>query len=167
MDEDSPSDDPSTHDCTESSICEYSEHFVDDDTNQSGSDLNYLPPSSGISSGVSSAVTSDSDLPIPQPLKSSVPVYQTGLHNFFSVIPADVAHTAWKAKKRKNRDKDEEERIEHMRQEEEWKQERLQVRKENNRLAQQMRREKIKAQEIQTGMRDQDGKKNQVSQIVK
>ena len=47
----------------------------------------------------------DSGLPPPPSLslfKSSKPVHQTGLQNFFSVIPADEAHAVWKEKKRKN-----------------------------------------------------------------
>jgi hypothetical protein len=148
MDEDSMIDDPTTYDCTESSMCEYSEYSAYD-TNQSGSGLSiHLPPSSGVSSGISSVVTSDSDLPPPKPYKSSKQVNQTGLHNFFSVIPQGEAHAVWSEKKRKNRDRDEEEQIEIMRQEKEWKQEKLQVQQEQNRLSQRTRRKKIKIQEI-------------------
>ena len=64
MDEDldiMSTDNPTTHDCSDSSIYEYSELSAHDD---SGSGFSmHLPPSSGVSSGVSSVITSDSDLP--------------------------------------------------------------------------------------------------------
>ena len=44
------------------------------------------------------------------------------------------------------------EHIENMRQEEEWKQEKLEVRQEQNRLSQQKHCKRIKVQEIQAGM---------------
>ena len=159
-------DDPTTYDCSDSSIYEYSGLSVCDDDNQSGSGLStHLPPSSGISSGFSSGITSDSDPPPPPQPKPSKQVHQTGLHSFFSVIPADEAHAMWREKKRKNRDRDEEERTRIMHQEQEWKQEKLQVRQDNNRISQQKRRKRIMGQEIQAGIRDQDGKKVQVRQI--
>jgi hypothetical protein len=66
---------------------------------------------------------------------------------------------------KKNKDRDEEEHAETMRQEKEWKQEKLQVRQAQNRLSQQKRRKRIKNQEIQAGVQDEDGKKIQVRQI--
>jgi hypothetical protein len=159
-----------TSDCTDSSIYGCSEPSAYEDTDQYGSGISVdLLQSSGISSGVSSGATSESDLPPPPPPPSqlipSKPVHQTGLHNFFSAVPADELHAIWREKKRKNRDRDEEERIEGAHQEEEWKQEKLQVRREHNCLSQQKHRKRIKVQEIQAGMRDEDGSKIQVRQI--
>ena len=50
-----------------------------------------------------------------------------------------------------------------MHQEEEWKQEKLLDMRGRNRLSQQKRRKKIQEQEIEAGIRDEDGKKVQVS----
>ena len=116
-------------------------------------------------SEVSSAVTSDSDLP-PPPSKSSKPVRQTGLLNFFSVIPGDEAHAAWGKRKRDNQEADEEKRAKVKHQEEEWKQENLQDMRKRNRLSQQKHRKKIQMQEIEAGIRDESGKKLEVSQIL-
>lgn len=163
-------DDPSIHNHTEDSTHDYISLSAQSHTDHSDSDISgYLPPPSGISSEVSSAVTSDSELsplpPLPPPLKSSKPVRQTGLLNFFPVIPGDEAHSAWGKRKRDNREKDEEERAQVMQQEEEWKQEKLLEIRGHNRISQQKRRKRIQNQEIDAGIRDKDGKKLKVSQI--
>lgn len=160
-------DDPATYDYTNSSAYDYSELSAYNHADQSGSDISgQLPLSSGVPSEVSSAVTSDSDLPPPPPSlpsKSLKPVQQTGLLNFFSVVPGHEAHATWGKNKRKNRERDEEERAEIRRDEEKRKQEKVLVRRKNNNLAQQKHRKRIHDQEIKNGIRDEDGKKFQVS----
>ena len=155
-------DDPITQDYTESSVYDYSEWSAHDYSEQSGSGISIQhPPSSNVSSEVNSAVASDSDLPQPS-YKASKPVHQTGLLNFFSTIPTDKAQAMWREKKRKNREKDEEEHAEIMQQEKEWKAEKLQIRRENNKLSQRKRRKRIHREEIRSGVRDKDGKRVQV-----
>ena len=122
----------------------------------------HLPPSSGVSSEVGSAVTSYSDLPPPPP-KSSKPVQQTGLLNFFSAIPGAKAHAAWGKRKRDNQERDEEDRTKVMHQQEKWKQEKLLDIHNNNCLSQQKHHRKIQKQEVEAGIRDESGKKLQVS----
>jgi biopolymer transport protein ExbD len=161
-------DDPSAYEYTDSPIHDHTSLSVYGHTDYSGSDRSiHLPPSSGVPSEVSSAVTSDSDLPPPPPPspppKSSKPVQQTGLLNFFSAVPRDEVHAAWGKRKRDNWERDEEARIEVTRKQEKWKQEKLSDIREGNRLSQQKRRKKIQKQEIKAGMRDEDGKKVQVS----
>ena len=121
-------------------------------------------------SEVSSAVALDSDLPPPPPppppppSKSSRPAQQTGLLNFFSVIPREEAHAIWGKRKRENQERDEEERAKILYQEEEWKQERLLDIRGHNHLSQQKHHKKIQRQEIEAGMWNEDGKKLQASQ---
>jgi len=63
-------DDPSTYEYTDSSIYGYTSLFVNDYTDYSGSDVSaHLPPSSGVPSEVSLAISSDSDLLPPSPHK--------------------------------------------------------------------------------------------------
>jgi len=156
-------DDHSAYEYTDSSIYGHTSLSVQDYTNYSGSDVSaHLPPSSGVPSEVSSAVTSDSDLP-PPPHKPAKPVRQTGLLNFYSVIPGGEAHAAWGKRKRDNQEKDEKERAEITLQEGRWKQKKLLDTREHNRLSQQKHRKKIWEQEVKTGVRDEDGKKLQVS----
>jgi hypothetical protein len=159
-------DDPTTQDYTESSVYDYSEWSAHDYSDQSGSGISMqYPPSSNVSSEVNSAVASDSDLPQPSH-KASKPVHQTGLLNFFSTIPADKAQAMWREKKRKNREKDDEERAEIMQQEKEWKTEKLQIQRENNKLSQRKRRKRIHEEEIRSGVRDKDGKRVQVRYFI-
>lgn len=159
-----------TDDCSDSSIFVYSEISTCYNTEYSGSGISLdYPPSSGVSSGVSSGATSDSDLPPPpssSSSKPSKPVPQIGLHNFFSTtLPAGKAHAAWSEKKRKNRDRDEEELAETKNRETEWKQHKLQVSHEKNRLSQQKHQKRVQDEEIKAGIRNEDGKKVQVRQI--
>lgn len=160
-------DDPAAYDYSDSSIHDNSELSAHDYTDQSVSGISaHFPPSSGMPSEVSSAVTSDSDLPplpSPAPFKSSKPAKQTGLLNFFPTVSAGEVHAAWGKRKRENQERDEKERAEVMRQEEEWKQEKLSDVRERNRLSQQKRRKRIHGQEMKTGIRNEDGKKSQVS----
>lgn len=169
MDEDldpTITDDLQTHDCSDSSIYVYSGY----NTEHSGSGISLdYPPSSGISSGINSGATSDSDLPPPSPppppsssSKPLKPVNQTGLLNFFSAIPTDGAHVAWSEKKRKNRDRDKEELAETKHRETQWRQHKLQVSREKNRLSQQKHRKRIQDEEIKAGIRNEDGQKVQV-----
>ena len=131
---------PSAHDHTDSSIHGYPDPSAYNHTNYSGSDISIHPPlSSNAQTELSSAVTSDSDLPPPKP------VQQAGLLNFFSAIPADEAHAAWSKRKRDNRERDEEERAEIMQQEEEWREAKRQKRREQNRISQQNHRNKVKS----------------------
>ena len=156
-------DNLSTHDFSDnSSIYDYSEPSTYYNTEHPGPGISLdLPPSSGVSSGVSSGITSDSDLP-PPPSKPSKPVHQTGLLNFFSAIPADKAHATWSEKKRKNRDRDEEVAADTKCREKKQKEHKLQVSREKNRLSQQKHRMRIQDEEINAGIRDEDGKKIQV-----
>jgi hypothetical protein len=79
-----------------------------DHSNYSNSDIStHPPPSSNAPTEISSAVASDSDLLLPQ-TKSSKPIKQTGLLNFFSVILGDEAHAMWGKRKRVNLERDEE-----------------------------------------------------------
>lgn len=139
--------------------------IVDDLSTYSGSDYTgsglgvSLPPSSEMPTELSSAVVSDSDPPLPSSSKSLKPVQQSGLLNFFPIIPADEAHTAWSKRKRDNQDRDEEERAEVTRQQEGWKEKKLQTNRERNRLAQQKHRKKVKEQ------KGADGEKVPVSVI--
>ena len=106
---------PSTHDHTDSSIYGCADPSAYNHTDYSGSDIPIHPPlSSNAQTELSSAVTSDSDLPAPKPVR------QAGLLNFFSAIPADEAHAAWSKRKRDNRERDEEECAKIIHQEEEW-----------------------------------------------
>lgn len=133
-----PHSDSSAHDPADQSelstydLADQSDLSVYDYADQSGSGIStHPPPSSGIPSEVSSAVNSDSELP-PLSLKSSKPMQQTGLLNFFSPIPADQAHAAWSEKKRKYRERDDEQRNKIMLQEEKWKEEkRLDIHERN------------------------------------
>ena len=156
-------DDPSAYDYSDSFIHDHTSLSTYDHTNHSGSDISIYPLSSGVPSEVSSAVASDSDLPPLPPSKPSKPVQQTGLLNFFSVIPGDEAHAAWGKRKRDNQERDKEERTRVMHQEEEWKQEKLLDMCGCNCLSQQKCHEKIQKQEIEAGIQDEDGKKVQVS----
>lgn len=159
-------DDFQTHDCSDSSIHVYSEISTCYNTEYSGSGISLdYPPSSGISSGISSGATSDSDLPPPPPpssSKPSKPVNQPSLFKFFSTTPTDEPHAAWSEKKRKNRDRDDEELAETKRQETKWRQRKLQVSHEKNRLSQQKHRKRIQDEEIKAGIRNEDGQKVQV-----
>jgi len=166
-------DDPSIHDHTDSSAHNHIDSSIHDWTNPSvyshtdysGSDISaYLPPSSNAATEVSSAVPSDSDLP-PPPLQSTKPMQQTGLHNFFSVVPADEAHAAWGKRKRDNQGRDEEERAEIKCQEEEWREEKRQKRSDDNRIAQQKHHRMVEKQEQKAGTRDKDGIKLPVSEM--
>lgn len=156
-------DDPSANDYSDSSLQHYSELSAHEYNNQSGSSGQlHFPPSSGVSSEVSPAITSDSDLPPLPSFESSKPVKQAGLLKFFSPIPTEEAHAIWSDRKRKYRERDEEEYAEILYQEQQHKQEKLQVRREKNRLSQQKWHKKLQSQEIRAGVRDQDGKKIQV-----
>ncbi|KAF9791280.1 hypothetical protein BJ322DRAFT_1017812 [Thelephora terrestris] len=116
---------------------------------------------------VSSGVTSDSDLPpLPTPSKPPQPVNQAGLFNFFSAKPAEEVHAGWSEKKRKNRDRNEERGVTAICQEEEWKNEKLQVSRDNNRLSQQKRQKRMQHEEIKAGIRAKDGKGVEGRQII-
>ena len=125
----------------------------------SGSDTSaHLPPSSNIPTEVSSAVTSDSDLP-PLPNK------QTGLLNFFSVVPGDEAYTVWAKRKRDNRGKDEEERAKVMHQEEELRESKHQKLRDRKRLNQQEHRKRVRNQEENASMENEGQEQPPVSKI--
>jgi hypothetical protein len=157
-------DDPTTYDYTDSSIYDNSELSGCEYTDQSGPGISsHLPPSSGVASEVSSAVTSDSDLPPVPPFKSSKPTQKSSLLNYFAPTSAAEAHAVWGKRKRENQDRDEEKHAEVRRKEEKWKQKKASDMRERNRLSQQKCREKILGQEINVGIRDKDGKKIQVS----
>ena len=156
-------EDSAAYGYTDLSIYDNSELSADEYTDQSDFGIStHLPPSSGVSSEVSSAVTSDSDLPPIPPSNSSKPAKKVGLFNFFTPISASEAHAVWKKRKRENQEKDEEERAEIERREEEWKQEKLSDIRARNRLSQQKRRKRIHGEEIKVGIRDKDGNKIQV-----
>jgi hypothetical protein len=155
-------DEPPAHDHSDSSI-QHHELSAHEYTEQSGSSGQlHPPPSSGVSSEV---ITSESDLPPLPPLKSLKPVKEAGLFKFFAPMPGGEAHATWSDKKRKYRERDEEERTRILYQEEEQKQEKLEVRRGKNQLSQQKRHKKLQNQEIGAGVRDQDGKKIQVREI--
>lgn len=131
----------------------------------SGSDISaHLPPSSHVSTGASSAVSSDLDV-LPPSSDFLKPVQQTGLLNFFSIVPADEVHAAWGKRKRDNRERDEKEHAETMRQEEEWREEKRQKLRERNRLSQQKHRSKAKSQNQTAGIQDKSGRRSMVSEI--
>jgi len=137
-----------------------------DHSNHSYSDIaTHPPPTSNAPTEVSSPVVSDSDLPPPQ-TQPSKPIQQTGLLNFFPIIPADEAYATWRKRKRDNLERDEEERAEIMQEEKEWREEKLVDVRERNLLSQQKHRRRIKDQEIQAGIRDKDGKKLPVSKLL-
>ena len=155
--------DPSGYDHTDPSGYDYTSPSGYDHTEYSGSDLaTHPPPSSNAPSDVPSAVTSDSDLPQPG---SSKQAQQSGLLNFFSVVPAEDSYSMWRKRKRDNLERDEEERAETMRREEKWKEEKAEKLRSRKRLNQQTHRKKEKAKEIQAGIRNKDGKKLPVSHI--
>jgi hypothetical protein len=146
------SDDPPTYDYDYSSY--------------SNSDIStHPPPSSNAPTEISSAVASDSDL-LPPQTKSSKQIKQTGLLNFFPVIPGDEAHAMWGKRKRANLERDEEQRAETIRKEGKWKEQKLTHLRERNSVSQQKRRKTTKAQEIQAGIRDKDGNKLPVSELL-
>jgi hypothetical protein len=146
------SDDPPTYDYDYSSY--------------SNSDIStHPPPSSNAPTEISSAVASDSDL-LPPQTKSSKPIKQTGLLNFFPVIPGDEAHAMWGKRKRANLERDGEQRAETIRKEGKWKEQKLTHLRERNSVSQQKRRKTTKAQEIQAGIRDKDGNKLPVSELL-
>jgi hypothetical protein len=161
-------DDPFAYEYTDSPIYDHTSLSIYGHTDYSGSDRSiHLPPSSGVPSEVNSAVTSDSDLPPSPPPpslpKSSKPIQQTGLLNFFSAIPRDEVHAAWGKQKRDNQKGDRGAHIEVAHKQAKWKQEKLSDIHEGNHLSQQKHCKKIQKQEIKAGIQDEDGKKHQVS----
>ena len=132
---------------------------IPDHSGYSGSDTSaHLPPSSNIPTEVSSAVASDSDLP-------PLPTKQTGLLNFFSVVPGAEAYTVWAKRKRENQGKDEEEHAKVMRQEEEWRESKRQKLRDRKRLNQQNHRKKVMDQERKASMKDEGQEQPPVSKI--
>ena len=155
----------SVPDYTDSSIPDHTNSSAYHPSDYSGSDSAYLHQPSNVPTEVSSAVTSDSDLPPPS-FGSFKKTKQTGLLNFFSAIPADEAHAVWSKRKRDNQGRDEEERTEAKHQEEEWRETKRQKQRDNNRLSQQKHRKKIKNQEKKAGIQDESGKNLPVSENV-
>jgi hypothetical protein len=143
-------------------------HFSNPPSGDSDSEMSY-PPSSVITSEMSSAAASESDLPSPAisdsdlPLQSKVkeskPRVQTGIQNFFRVL--SEAEIKAQQAKRKRADSDDEALLaERVRKKKERK---AADKRERNRLSQQKCREKLKKVEIKKGIRDSDGKLVQVS----
>jgi len=142
--------DLSGYDHTDPSGYDYTSPSGYDHTDYSGSDLaTHPPPSSNAPSDVPSAVTSDSDLPHLLQSKSSKQTQQSGLLNFFSVVPAEDAYSLWKKRKRDNLERDEEQHAETVRQEKKWKEEKAEKLHSHNRLNQQTHCKREKAKEIQ------------------
>ena len=143
-------EDPSTPDHTNSPVYNHSDY--------SGSDIPpHLPLSSNMPTEVSSAIASDSDLPPP-------PV-QTNLLKFFSAVPADEAYSTWAKRKRDIQERDKEEHVEVVRQQEEWREKKCQKLRDRNRLSQQKHRKKIKNQEQKAGIQNEGQKQLPVSKM--
>jgi hypothetical protein len=135
----------------------------------------FYPPSSAVPSEASSAVVSESDLPSavasesdlplrPQ-LRQSVSKTQTGIHAFFQVLSEDEIQAARAKRKRANSEEEEADRTGRRWREEKQRDRKLAVRWDQNRVAQQKHRKKAVVVDIQTGVRDSDGKLTQVSQF--
>jgi len=158
------SDGPSTYDHTDSSIPNHTDLSTGNHTNNSGSDIStYFPPSSNAPSEVSSPVASDSDLPLLPPPGPSKPVQQSGLLKIFPIVPAAEVHATWGKRKGDNHERDKEEHGKVLHQQEEWREEKLLDLHERNRLSQQKCRRMAMNQEQDAGLRDEHGKKIQVS----
>ena len=99
------------------------------------------PPSSAFPSGTSSALVSDSELP---PLSSTKAVNQTGLLDFFSKIPSEEFHARWRKRKRDNEERDKEDYEERKRKGDAELLHKKAHRREQNRIAQGRRREKLR-----------------------
>ena len=152
-------------DHTDSSIYDQTNSSACDHPNYSGSDIAaYLPPTSNPPTEVSSAMTSDSDLPPPLP-HSSKPSKQAGLLNYFSAIPSNEAHATWAKRKRDNQEGDKEKRAKLMQQEEEWREEKRQKLRNRNRINQQRHRKKAMDQESEADMEVGTQGEHSVSEI--
>jgi hypothetical protein len=136
-------------------------HFSNPPSGDSDSEMSY-PPSSVITSEMSSAAASESDLPSPAISDSDLPLQsrvQTGIQDFFRVL-SEAEIKAQQAKRKRADSGDEALQVEHRRKQKERE---AAQKKERNRLSQQKCREKLKKVEIKKGIRDSDGKLVQVS----
>src|SRR6202000_538240 len=104
------------------------------------------PPSSAFPSEANSALASDSELPPPSSTK------QTGLLNFFSKIPTEEFHARWQKRKRDNEERDKEEYAERKRRGDAEVLYKKARRREQNRIAQNRRRERVK-KEAKVGLK--------------
>jgi hypothetical protein len=159
-------DNSPSHDSTDLSIHNHTDFSIydSDPPDYSDSDMSpHLPPSTNAPTEASSAAASDSDLPH-SPLHPPKPPRQTGLLNFFSTVPADEVHAVWGKRKRDNRERDEEKCAKIVRQEEEWRAEKRQKRRDENRAAQQKHRTKVKSQVQKPGVHGENGMSLPVSE---
>ena len=124
------------------------------------------PPSPAISSGPSTAVTSDLDLLLPPMVKSSGPKKQTGVNQFFWTLAEDEVQVIQAKRKRVDSEEEEADKAEHRKKEKEQKQKKLMSRQDGNCVSQQKQCNELVKVDIHRGVWDNSGKLIKVSLFV-